>query len=119
MCEETGVNNDKGKSVRDDVASGGGVHVKGVSSADGKTPVDKYVDGQTYFQQFYSQRIADPFVHKLSYVKLREVSLGYNLPVKKWGFTRVWMQGSTASVVAPNLRLSYSASKTFAPPSLF
>jgi len=115
ITEETAVNNDKGKSVRDPVADGGGVHVKGVSSADGKTVVDKYVDGQTYFQQFYSKKIADPFVHKLSFVKLREVSLGYQLPVKKWGFTGKWMQAATASVVARNLWLIYSASKNFDP----
>ncbi|WP_431211346.1 hypothetical protein ACQ86N_36530 [Puia sp. P3] len=54
------------------MASGGGVHVKGVSSADSKTPVDMYVDGQTYLQQYYGAKIANPFVHSLSFVKLRK-----------------------------------------------
>ncbi len=115
ISDFTAANNDKGKSVRADVADGGGVHVKGVSSVDGKTPVDMYVDGHTYFQQFYGAKIADPFVHGLSFVKLREVSLGYNLPVKKWGLSGKYIQGATVSVVARNLWLIYSASKNFDP----
>ncbi|HXB09711.1 MAG TPA: SusC/RagA family TonB-linked outer membrane protein [Puia sp.] len=111
----TAANNDRGKSVRDPLSQGGGVHVKGVSSADGKTPIDTYVDGFTYFHQFYGAKIAEPFVHGLSFVKLREVSVGYNLPVKKWGFTGKWMQGATASLVARNLWLIYSASRNFDP----
>jgi TonB-linked SusC/RagA family outer membrane protein len=115
ITEETAVNNDKGKSIRTPVADGGGVHITGVSSVDSKTPVDMYIEGQTWAQEFYGQRIADPYVHKLSYVKLREVSLGYQLPVKKWGFTGKWMQSATASIVARNLWLIYSASKNFDP----
>lgn len=111
----TAANNDRGKSVRDPVANGGGVHVKGVSSLDGKTPVDRYVDGFTFFHQFYGAQIAEPFVHGLSFVKLREVSVGYNLPVKKWGFSGKFMQSATASVVARNLWLIYSASRNFDP----
>jgi TonB-linked SusC/RagA family outer membrane protein len=111
----TASNNDRGKSVRDPVGSGGGVHVKGVNSIDGKTPIDMYVDGFTYFHQFYGSQIAEPFVHKLSFVKLREVSVGYSLPVKKWGFTSKWLQGASASLVARNLWLIYSASRNFDP----
>ena len=111
----TASNNDRGKSVRDPVADGGGVHVKGVSSLDGKTPVDKYVDGFTYFHQFYGDQIAEPFVHKLSFVKLREVSVGYSLPVKKWAATSKWLQAASASLVARNLWLIYSASRNFDP----
>ncbi|HVU93810.1 MAG TPA: SusC/RagA family TonB-linked outer membrane protein [Puia sp.] len=111
----TAANNDRGKSVRDPVANGGGVHVKGVSSVDQKTPIDMYVDGFTYFHQFYGAQIAEPFVHSLSFVKLREVSVGYNLPVKKWGLTGKFMQGATASVVARNLWLIYSGSRNFDP----
>lgn len=111
----TAANNDRGKSVRDPVTNGGGVHVKGVSSVDGKTPIDMYVDGFTYFHQFYGAQIAEPFVHKLSFVKLREISLGYNLPVKKWGFSSKFVQSATVSVVARNLWLIYSASRNFDP----
>ena len=115
LADYTGQNNDRGQSVRAPLATGGGVHVVGVSSVDGKTPVDTYVDGKAYFQNFFNSKIADPFVHKLSYVKVREISLGYNLPVKKWGITSTWLQGATVSVVARNPWLIYSASRNFDP----
>jgi hypothetical protein len=54
-------------------------------------------------------------VHDLSYVKLREVSLGYNLPVKKWNITGKWLQNANFSVIARNLWLIYSATKNFDP----
>lgn len=111
----TAATNDKGKNVRDDVASGGGVHVVGVSSADSKTPVDTHVDAATYFQQFYFGKIAEPYVHKLSYVKLRELSIGYILPVKKWSLVNSWLQSATVSVVARNPWLIYSDTKNYDP----
>jgi hypothetical protein len=43
LLEATTFINDKGMNVRDDVADGGGVHVVGVSSLDGRTPVDMYI----------------------------------------------------------------------------
>lgn len=107
--------NNKGKNVRDAVSAGGGVHVVGVSSADGKTPVDTYVDAATYFQQFYYGKIAAPYVHKLSYVKLREVSLGYVLPVKNWGLLKDRIKAATVSVVARNPWLIYSDTKNYDP----
>jgi TonB-linked SusC/RagA family outer membrane protein len=115
LLDYTASTNDRGKNVRDPLAEGGGVHVTGVSSVDGKTPIDMYVDGFTYFHQFYSKKVAEPFVHDLSYVKLREVSLGYNLPVKKWNITGKWLQNANFSVIARNLWLIYSATKNFDP----
>ena len=115
LSDYTAKNNDRGKSVRDPLIDGGGVHVTGVSSDDGITPVDTYVEAHAYFQNFFNSKIADPFVHKLSYVKLRELSLGYNLPVKKWGVTSKWLQSANLSVVARNPWLIYSASRNFDP----
>jgi TonB-linked SusC/RagA family outer membrane protein len=111
----TATNNNKGKSVREAVANGGGVHVTGVSSADGKTPVDTYVDAATYFQQFYFGKIAEPYVHKLSYVKLRELSIGYVLPVKRLPLLKDWVKGTTVSLVARNPWLIYSDTKNYDP----
>lgn len=107
--------NDRGMNVRDPVSEGGGVHVTGVSSVDGKTPIDMYVDGFTYFHQFYGSKIAAPFVHKLSYVKLSQVSLGYNLPVKNWSITNKWLKGANLSVIASNPWIIYSDTKNFDP----
>jgi hypothetical protein len=111
----TAVVNDGGANVRDAVDDGGGIHVTGVSSVDGKTPVDMYVDAFTYFHQFRSTRIAEPYIHSLSYIKLRELSLGYNLPVKKWSFTRKYMQAASIAFIARNPWLIYTAAKNFDP----
>jgi TonB-linked SusC/RagA family outer membrane protein len=72
-------NNDKGNPIRDAVEDGGGVHVTGVT-ANG-TAIDIYQDAVTHFNQQYSNRIADPFIHDASYFKLSELSLNYNVPL--------------------------------------
>jgi len=115
LLEPTASINDKGKNVRDDVADGGGVHVVGVDAADGKTPVDVYISAYDYYHQFYFQQIAEPFVHDLSFVKLREVSLGYNIPVKKLGNFGKAFQGASFSIIARNPWLIYRDSMNFDP----
>jgi len=115
LFKETAELNDKGKNVRDDVADGGGVHVVGVSSVDEKTQVDMYMDAQTYFHQFYSNQIAEPFIHDLTFVKLREISLGYAIPIKKIGQLSKYIQGAQFSIIARNPWLIYSDSKNFDP----
>ena len=74
-----------------------------------------YVDAQTYFHQFYNAQIAEPFVHDLTFVKLREVSIGYNIPVKKIGNVSKFVQGARFSVISRNPWLIYSDSKNFDP----
>lgn len=115
LLESTAATNDKGMNVRDAVSDGGGVHVVGVAAADGKTPVDMYVDAQTYYHQFYSSQIAEPFVHGLSFVKLREVSLGYRVPVAKLGRVGNVLKGATISLVARNPLLLYRETESFDP----
>jgi TonB-linked SusC/RagA family outer membrane protein len=106
-----GVNN-RGKEMRDDVNQGGGIHVVGVA-VDGKTPVDMYMPAQDYFHQFYNNQIAEPFIHSLSFVKLREVSLGYDFNVKGWGIK--WLKGANFSVISRNPLLIYKKSQNFDP----
>lgn len=115
LLDYTAATNDRGMNVRDPLNEGGGVRVTGVSSVDGKTPVDMYVDGFTYFHQFYGAGIADPYVHDLSFLKLREVSLGYTISSDKLGFARDAIKGITVSLVARNPWLIYSATKNFDP----
>lgn len=115
LLKATAATNDKGYNVRDAVADGGGVHVVGVAAADGRTPVDKYVDAQTYFHQFYNTQIAEPFVHSLTFVKLRELSLGYQIPLGRIGGLSRWFKGANASVVARNPLLIYRETKNFDP----
>jgi TonB-linked SusC/RagA family outer membrane protein len=114
LLEATAATNDKGFNVRDAVADGGGVKVVGVDAADGKTPVTMYIDAQDYFHQFYGTQIAEPFIHSLSYIKLREVNLGYRIPVNKLSFAR-FVKGATVSVVARNPLLLYRETESFDP----
>ncbi|TAL48958.1 MAG: SusC/RagA family TonB-linked outer membrane protein [Chitinophagaceae bacterium] len=115
LLEQTAATNDKGKNVRDAVADGGGVHIVGVSSVDEKTVVDTYVSAFSYFHQFYSRRIAEPFIHDLTFVKVREASIGYRIPVKKLGNISKYVQGATFSVIARNPWIIYRDAKNFDP----
>lgn len=113
LFEATAVLNDKGNSIRDNVADGGGVHVFGVD-ATGK-PVDYYVPARDYFQQFsYGAGIAEPYIRDLTFVKLRELSLGYKIPVEKLGIGKV-VKNATFSVVARNAWLIYRKALAFDP----
>jgi len=111
LTERTAALNDKGNPVRDAVADGGGKHVFGVN-AEG-SPVDYYVEAKTYYQSLFSKKTFDEFVYDLTYVKLREVSIGYNIPVKKLklGF----VQSANFSIVARNPVLIYAKTKDFDP----
>jgi hypothetical protein len=92
--------NDKGIPIRDPVADGGGVHIFGVDQTSG-LDVDYYVDAQEYYHSLYNNKIFDSFVYDLSYFKLREVSLGYNIPVAKIGLSK-YLTDATFSIVAQN-----------------
>ena len=104
--------NDRGIPLRDPVADGGGIHVFGVD-ATGKA-VDKYVEGQTYFQQFRNKSISENSIYDLTFVKLRELSFGYKLPVEKLGIGK-YVKTAIFSVVSRNPWLIYSKNKGFDP----
>jgi outer membrane receptor protein involved in Fe transport len=105
--------NDKGIPKRDPVADGGGVHVFGVDVTSHQ-PVDYYVDAQEYYHNFVNLSAYDEFIYDLSYVKLRELSIGYNIPVNKLGISN-YIQGLNVSIVAQNPWLIYSSTKDFDP----
>jgi TonB-linked SusC/RagA family outer membrane protein len=111
LYDATAVLNDKGNSIRDAVADGGGVHVFGVDET-GKG-VDYYVEARSYFEQFPNGNgIAEPYIKDLTFVKLRELSLGYKLPMDKLGIGK-YIKTATFSVIARNPWLIYSKSKNF------
>ncbi|PTX22777.1 TonB-linked SusC/RagA family outer membrane protein [Pontibacter mucosus] len=105
LTEETAELNDKGNNVRDAVADGGGVHVVGVA-ADG-APVDMYVDAMDYNMQFQANTIAEPFIHDASFIKLRDVSLSYDLTnaLKNNLLKNNVIKGASIGVVGRNLWL--------------
>jgi len=100
LTEETAVMNDRGANVRDALTDNGGVHVTGVDESG--AAYDDYVDALSYFGQWYGNRLAEPFVHDASFLKLRDISLSYD-------FTRLinsnFVKGLTVSVVGRNLAL--------------
>ncbi len=104
--------NDRGIPLRDPVADGGGVHVFGVD-ATGKA-VDYYVDGQLYYHQFRSNSISENSIYDLTFVKLRELSVGYRVPVEKLGIGK-YVKTAIFSVVSRNPWLIYSKNKGFDP----
>ncbi|NDK56863.1 SusC/RagA family TonB-linked outer membrane protein [Pontibacter fetidus] len=105
LTEETAAMNDRGKNIRDAVADGGGVHVTGVD-ANGET-VDMYIEAVDYFSQFQANTIAEPFIHDASFIKLRDVSLSYDLTnVLKDGILKNnLIKGASIGVVGRNLWL--------------
>jgi TonB-linked SusC/RagA family outer membrane protein len=112
LTANTAALNDKGMSVRDPVADGGGVKVTGVD-ADNK-PVTYYVDAKSYYQGLTNNKTYDPYIYDLTFIKLREVAVGYNLPIKKWGLGNVF-QSARIDLTGRNLLLIYAKSKDFDP----
>ena len=99
-------NNENGVPRRNDPASGGGTLVKGVHE-DG-TPNTTYVDTRDLNESYYSL-IWEQYTYDATYIKLREASIGYNLP-KSW-FGRIPLQSARFSVVAQNPWLIYTKAK--------
>ncbi len=105
--------NDKGNSVRDAVADGGGVRVTGVDESN--KPVVTYVDAYKYFHQFQNvNQVADPFISDLTFVKMRELSMGYKIPMSKLKLGKT-INSATFSILIRNPWLIYSKTKDFDP----
>jgi len=105
LLAETAALNDKGVSIREPVQKGGGVHLVGVD-ADGK-PMDGYIDAYYYFyyQYVYDQ---DSTIFDRTYVKLRELSLRYNMPKTLVNKIK-GISSASVALVATNPWLIYSA----------
>lgn len=112
LTERTAVLNDKGVNVRESVANGGGVRVVGVTAAG--VASDKYVPVQTYYVNMFDRATIDDYVHDLTFVKLREVAIGYRIPVAKLGLAKVVSSASFA-ITARNPVIIYSTTKDFDP----
>jgi len=106
LLEATAATNDRGKNVRDPVADGGGVRVDGVDQEG--NPLTVYIPARDYYQQFFGTGISEPFIYDRTFVKMRELSLSYQLPVQRWGIGSV-IQAASIAFVAQNPWLIYSA----------
>ncbi|TAE54522.1 MAG: SusC/RagA family TonB-linked outer membrane protein, partial [Bacteroidetes bacterium] len=114
LADFTAGNNDMGNPKRDPVDEGGGVLLDDAVNEDG-TPNQTYVDTQSLYEgELFA--LHDYWIFDASYVKLREVRLGYvisksmlgNLPIQTIGL----------SVVARNPLLIYSTTRGIDPSEL-
>ena len=76
-----------------------------------------YVDAQDYFHNQRDRQIFDNYIYDLTYLKMSEVSIGYNIPFYKFAFGRQ-IQSATFSIVARNPWLIYVKNKDFDPSEL-
>lgn len=102
----TASTNPKGVNVREPVAAGGGVYVEGVD-ADGN-PKSGYVDAYNWYHDKATYDL-DSWVYDRTYVKLRELSLRYDLPKKFLQNLGIGLSQASVAVVATNPWLIYSA----------
>lgn len=84
------------------MASGGGVKVNGISSASGQE-VTAYVDARSYFRNTIGTRIYEEWLFDASYVKLREVSLGYTFNSKLFKSTPI--KSAKLALIARNPKM--------------
>lgn len=106
--------NDLGNPIRDRVEDGGGVNVTGWDEATQKE-TKVYIDARHYFEAIASNNIIEPYVYDLTFVKLRELSLGYRLPVNRMGKLSNVIKNATFSIVSRNPFLIYTTVKGFDP----
>lgn len=112
LLSRTAVLNDKGNPIRDPVAEGGGIHMVGVDG--NKNKVDMYIEAQEYFHGMAGDNVFDEYIYDLTFLKMREISVGYRIPVQKLGIEK-YIQNATFSIVARNPWLIYSKTKDFDP----
>ena len=105
LLAETAVLNDRGKSIREPVQTGGGIHLTGVDK-DGNA-MDGYIDAFYYFyyQYVYDQ---DSTIFDRTYLKMRELALRYNMPKNIVNKIK-GISSASISLVATNPWLIYSA----------
>ncbi|MEL6535575.1 MAG: SusC/RagA family TonB-linked outer membrane protein [Bacteroidota bacterium] len=94
--------------------SGQGLEVNGVLG-DGTAVTD--VDPEAYWNAVVARNISNPFVYDASYVKLRELSLGYSLPEGLMAQTP--LSGASISLVGRNLAFLYNSVPGLDPESTY
>ncbi|MDQ3291891.1 MAG: SusC/RagA family TonB-linked outer membrane protein, partial [Bacteroidota bacterium] len=96
LLEETTGLNDKGNPVRDAVADGGGIRLEGVTESGERNNI--YINAASYWKD---SNIDEMHIFDASFIKLREIRLGYTFP-KKF-FAKLPLQNLSFSLVGRNL----------------
>jgi TonB-linked SusC/RagA family outer membrane protein len=110
LARSAGIN-DKGIPERDPVAEGGGHKVSGVDLTTGKA-VAYYLAPRDYFNS--ANNTFENNIYDLTFVKLREVSVGYNIPINKLGLEKYFTRANL-SIIASNPWLIYAKTRDFDP----
>lgn len=105
--------NDKGFNVRDPLVDGGGVRVDGISASTGE-PVTAYVSAQSYYG-VVARRIYEDWLYDASYLKLREVRLGYTFDKNEW--TKMPFQKIGVAFITRNPAMLYKSAPKGLDPS--
>lgn len=111
LLENTVGNNAQGNPIRDPVDAGGGILVEGVTE-DGQ-PNTTYINAQTYYNNLSGYR--EEFTYDASFIKLREISLGYDLP-NAW-FSNNLIGNATVNVFARNVAILHKNTPNIDPES--
>jgi len=76
------------------------VEVSGVK--ENGDPITATVSARNYYKQFHRTDIVSPFIHDASYLKLRELSLTYDLPKSLLGNGK-YLKKVTVGLIGTNL----------------
>lgn len=105
-AETVGLNS-RGVNKRLPVAQGGGVLLSGINENTSKANT-VYVDAKDMYES-YLGNVWEYWTYDASYIKLREVSIGYSIPKKM--FKKLPFQKASFSLIGQNLWLMYSKVK--------
>lgn len=114
LAAETVGLNDKGNPKRDPVEDGGGIKLDAITASTGK-PNEKYADTKDLYES-YLFSLWENWTYDASYVKLRELAIGYSLPARM--LTNTPFKGVNVAVIGQNLWLIHSATKGIDPSEL-
>ncbi len=101
LFEESAENNELGNPIRNYAADGGGLILEGVNP-DGTVNTTRSDKMGTYYTPNGSAYAPNAmFIYDASYIKLRELSISYNIPTKLTSST--FIKNATVSLVGSNL----------------
>ncbi|MBX2914851.1 MAG: SusC/RagA family TonB-linked outer membrane protein [Cyclobacteriaceae bacterium] len=103
LTSETVGNNDKGNPMRNPPAEGGGLTFGGVF-ADG-TPANVYIGADQYWKSLFG--VSEQWIYDATFVKMRELRIGYNIPASFLTKTK-YLKAASVALVANNPFLIYS-----------
>lgn len=91
--------------------------IVGVGVDETGKPNNVNVPAQSYYQNLYA--IGEPFIYSSDFVKLRQIILDYNIPVKWLGGNKSPFQSASIGIVGRNLLILYKAVPNIDPESTY